>query len=342
MKAVGLTRYLPITDPESLRDMEFSKPEPEGRDLLIRIEAVSVNPIDTKIRGSKSSDHHELSPRVLGWDAAGVVEAIGSQAGFFHPGDEVYYAGSLTRPGTNSEYHLVDERLVAKKPASFDMAQAAAFPLTAITAFEALFTRMGISIEGESEGNSILIIGGAGGVGSLAIQMAKIAKLRVIATASRAESHAWCEKMGADEVIDHTKSIPDQLQRSDSPPVEYILNTSSTEQHWPAMCEVINPQGRICCLVDTAEVVNLNDLKRKSVTFSWEFMFTRSLYQTKDMIEQRKLLSQVARWGEAGMIHSTMTETRSPINAANLKLAHAKLESGHMIGKFVLTDWHSL
>jgi len=235
----------------------------------------------------------------------------------------------------------VDERLVAKKPASLTMAQAAALPLTAITAYEALFDRLGISQQGESEGKAILIIGGAGGVGSLAIQLAKIAKLHVIATASRPESQAWCRKMGADAVIDHANSIPDQLEQLHRPMVDYILNTSQTDQHWQAMCEAIKPQGRICGIVDTVESVDLNALKRKSATFAWEFMFTRSMYQTEDMIEQRKLLMRIAEWVDRQKIQSTLTETLSPINAANLRTAHAKIEAGHMIGKLVLTGWAS-
>jgi NADPH2:quinone reductase len=341
MKAVGLTRYLPITDPDALQDVDLPEPEPNERDLLVRVNAISVNPIDTKIRRSQNAGQQEPSPRVLGWDAAGVVEAVGSHVTFFQPGDEVFYAGSLNRPGANSEYHLVDERLVAKKPGAFNMAHAAALPLTALTAFEAFRHRMGISFEGESAGLTILVIGGAGGVGSIAIQLAKIAGLRVIATASRAESCSWCEKMGADEVIDHTQSIPEQLQQRNFPTVNYIFNTSNTDQHWPAMCEVIKPQGGICCIVDTTEAVDLNALKRKSVSFSWEFMFTRSMYQTPDMVEQHKLLTQISRWVEAGAIHSTLTETLSPIDAAHVRIAHARLESGHMIGKLVLTDWHS-
>jgi len=341
MKAIGLTRYLPITDPESLQDVDLPRPEPGERDLLVRVEAISVNPVDTKIRRSKGPDDHEALPRVLGWDAAGVVEAVGSKTTLFQPGNEVYYAGSITRAGANSEYHLVDERIVAKKPGSFDMAHAAALPLTAITAYEAFFGRMGISTEGESAGKTILIIGGAGGVGSIAIQIAKFVNLRVIATASRPESQAWCRKMGADEVIDHTESIPDQLQCLNGSMVDYIFNNSSTEQHWAAMSKVIKPLGRICCIVDTIKEVDLNALKEKSVAFAWEFMFTRPMYQTEDMIEQHKLLTQVACWVDAGMIQSTLTETLSPINAVNLRMAHAKLESGRMIGKLVLTGWPS-
>ena len=341
MKAVGCTYPLPITDSDSLQDRELLKPEPWGRDLLVRVEAVSVNPVDTKIRRSQAGEHQEGALRVLGWDVAGVVDSFGSAVNLFQAGDEVYYSGSLIRQGANSEYHLVDERLVAKKPVSLSMAQAAALPLTTITAYEALFDRMAISSDGGSEGKAILIIGGAGGVGSLAIQLAKIAKLHVIATASRHESQAWCRKMGADEVIDHSQSISDQLQQLHRPMVDYILNTSQIDQHWQAMCEAIKPQGRICGIVETAESVDLNALKQKSATFSWEFMFTRSMYQTEDMIEQHKLLSRIAEWVDRQKIQSTLTETLSPINAANLRTAHAKIEAGHMIGKLVLTGWAS-
>ena len=341
MKAVGLTRYLPITDPESLLDVELPKPEPYGRDLLVRIEAISVNPVDTKIRHSKGPDHHEALPQVLGWDAAGVVVATGNEVAMFQPGDAVYYSGSIGRPGCNSEYHLVDERIVGKKPAFWSMAQSAALPLTVITAYEALFDRMGIAKDGRAEGQVLLIIGGAGGVGSIAIQFAKLVNLLVIATASRAESKSWCRGMGADAVIDHSQSLLPQLQQLGYPLVDYILNTSHMEQHWTDMAEAIKPQGHICGIVDTPGPVDINALKRKSATFSWEFMFTRSMYQTDDMVEQHKLLTQVAHWVDSGMIQSTLTETLSPINAANLKTAHAKVESGRMIGKFVLTGWPS-
>ena len=339
MKAVGLIQYLSIDNPESLIDVELPRPEPEERDLLVRVEAISVNPVDTKMRRLKGPEEKEASPRVLGWDAAGVVEAIGSKVSLFQPGDQVYYAGSLTRPGANSEYHVVDERIVAKKPVSFSMAESAALPLTALTVCEGLFDRMGISVEGGSAGNTLLMIGGAGGVGSIGIQIAKLANLYVIATASRPESQRWCRKIGADEVIDHSRSIPDQLQQLNAPMVDYIFNTSSTEQHWAAMAKTIKPQGCICGIVDTTETVDLNAIKRKSVIFVWEFMFTRPMYYTDDMIQQHVFLTQVANWADAGKIQSTVTETLSPINAANLRIAHAKLESGCMIGKFVLAGW---
>ncbi len=341
MKAIGSTRPLPISDPASLQDFELQNPDPDKRDLLVRVEAISVNPVDTKIRRAPVSSDQEGTHRVLGWDVAGVVEAVGKQVTLFQVGDEVFYSGSLIRQGANSEYHLVDERLVAKKPASFSMAQAAALLLTAITAYEALFDRMAIPIQGDSSNKAILIIGGAGGVGSLAIQLAKIAKLHVIATASRPETQSWCRKMGADEVIDHTQTIPEQLEQVHRPTVEYILNTSQTDQHWEAMCRVIKPQGRICGIVDTSESVDLNALKSKSATFVWEFMFTRSMYQTDDMIQQHYLLTRIAEWVDSQQIQSTQTETLSPINANNLRIAHAKIETGQMIGKLVLTGWAS-
>ena len=339
MKAIARRRPLPIDHPDALQDIELPRPHPQGRDLLVKVAAVSVNPVDTKMRRLTGSLDQEDVLRVLGWDAAGVVEAIGAEVQLFQPGDEVYYAGSIVRPGCNSEWHVVDERIVGRKPATWNMAQSAALPLTVITAYEALVDRMGIALDGRYEGQSILIIGGAGGVGSIAIQLAKLGKLPVMATASRAESEAWCRTMGAHAVIDHTQLMPPQLAALGFPTVDYILNTSSTEQHWQAMSEAIKPQGRLCGIVDATEPVDLNALKRKSATFSWEFMFTRAMYQTEDMIRQHELLTQVADWIDHGQIQPTLTETLSPITAANLRLAHAKVESGRMIGKVVLAGW---
>ncbi len=339
MKAIVKTWPLPITDPGSLEDRDIPTPVPEEYDLLVRVKAVSVNPLDYKMRLAKVPDGQEPPPRVLGWDAAGVVEEVGRSVARFQPGDEVYYAGSLIRPGCQSEYHVVDERIVAKKPVSWSMEQAAALPLTAITAYEAFFDRMGIARDGSDAGNTVLIIGGAGGVGSIAIQLAKLVNLQVVATASRPDSQAWCRKMGADAVIDHAASIPEQLRQLNRPEVKFILNTSSTEEHWAAISDVIKPQGRICGIVDTKEPVDLNLLKRKSAAFAWEFMFTRPLYGTEDMIRHHELLMETAGWVDTGKIQPTLTETLSPITAANLRTAHAKLEAGHMIGKLVLTGW---
>jgi zinc-binding alcohol dehydrogenase family protein len=338
MKAIGVTRYLPITNPESLLDLNLPEPKPEGREILVRVHAVSVNPVDTKVRAPK--DTVESAPRVLGWDAAGVVEAVGPEATLFKAGDGVYYAGSIERPGCNSELHAVDERIVGSKPKSLDFAEAAALPLTALTAYEGLFERLGIDSSGRHAGASLLVIGGAGGVGSIATQLARLAGLQVIATASRDESRAFCERMGASHLIDHRKSLPEQIRALGLLHVDYILNTADTAGHWEAMAEVIRPLGRICSIVESKTPVDLTRLMRKSVSFSWELMFTRSLFKTEDMIRQHELLNEVAAWVDKGRLRSTMTERVSPINAANLRAAHEKLESGRMIGKLVLSGWN--
>ena len=335
MKAIGLTRYLPIADPQSLFDVELPRPEAAGHDLLVKIEAVAVNPVDTKVRAPK--DKVEPSPRVLGWDAAGTVVAVGPDVTLFKVGDPVFYAGSITRPGTNSEYHLVDERIAGHKPASLDFAHAAALPLTAITAWEALFDRLGVSEKGEHEGKSVLIIGGAGGVGSIGIQLAKVlAKLTVIATASRPESEAWVRKLGADHTIDHRGDIPAQLRTLGFESVDYILCFNDTDRHFKAMAEAIAPQGKICSIVENSGPLAVGDLKSKSATFVWEFMFTRAMYGTPDMVAQHKLLNEVARLIDAGRLQTTLGENLGAINAENLRRAHAMLEGGQTIGKLVL------
>ncbi len=337
MKAIGLYRYLPIEDKDSLQDITLPKPEASGHDLLVAVKAVSVNPVDTKIRAPK--DTTETEARVLGWDAAGEVVAIGSTVEHFAVGDQVYYAGDITRSGTNSEFHLVDERIVGRKPASLSYAEAAALPLTGITAWEALFDRLGVSPHGDDKGKSILIIGGAGGVGSIAIQLAsKVAKLTVIATASRDESRDWCLQLGADQVINHRNPVNKELLAENVPMVDYILCLNNTDQHWSAMAEAIKPQGRICSIVETSSV-DLDLLKSKSATFVWEFMFTRSMYQTPDMIEQQRLLNTLADLIDKDVIVTTVGKADQPINAENLRKAHAMLEQGNTIGKIVLVDW---
>jgi len=306
-------------------DIELPKPSPTGRDLLVKVEAVSVNPVDYKQRKAGSS-----TPRVLGWDAAGTVEAVGSEVTLFKPGDAVYYAGDVTRPGCDSEFHLVDERIVGRKPRSLDFAQAAAIPLTAITAWEAFFDRLKVQ-----SGRSMLIIGGAGGVGSIGIQLAKIAGLRVIATASRPASIAWVKELGADEVADHRKNLASEIGK----PVDYIACFNDLDQHWPAIGELIAPQGGIVSILGNQKPLAMDAVRAKSATLAWELMFTRPRFQTPDMIEQHKLLNQVADWLDAGKLRGTLKETLSPINAANLRKAHDKLESGTMIGKLVLKGW---
>ncbi|PAE15975.1 NADPH:quinone reductase [Virgibacillus sp. 7505] len=338
MKAVGLFKYLPIDDPESLIDAEIDKPIPTGKDLLVKVKAISVNPVDTKVRSPKDTTENQL--KVLGWDAAGIVEQVGQDCSMFKPGDEVFYAGSITRPGANSEYHLVDERIVGHKPDSLDFANAAALPLTAITAWEALFDRLGIDSDpSKNEGKNILIIGAAGGVGSIAIQLAKHAGLSIIATASRQESVDWVKKLGGDYVINHYEAFSPQLLHNGIKEVDFILCLNSTEKHWNNMAEAIAPQGKICSIVETDENLNLTLLKNKSATFVWEFMFTRSSYQTKDMVEQHHLLNELARLVDSGIIQTTVSEKIAPINAVNLRKAHTILESGRTVGKVVLEEF---
>jgi NADPH:quinone reductase len=309
----------------TFEELELPTPIPQGRDLLVKVEAISVNPVDYKQRKVASS-----TPRVLGWDAAGTVQAAGPQASLFKPGDAVYYAGDVTRPGANSELHLVDERIVGRKPQRLDFAQAAAIPLTAITAWEAFFDRMKVR-----SGGTILIIGGAGGVGSIGIQLAKVAGLTVIATASRPESVAWVKELGADEVVDHRKSLPSQVNGQ----VDYIANFNDLDTHWAAMGELIAPQGAMVAIVGNQKPLPMDAVRSKSATLCWELMFTRPRFQTPDMIEQHRLLNQVAEWLDAGKLRGTLKETLTPINAANLRKAHEKVESGTMIGKLVLKGW---
>ncbi|MUG85332.1 zinc-binding alcohol dehydrogenase family protein [Paenibacillus timonensis] len=338
MKAVGLTKYLPINDPDSLLDVEIEKPTPTGQDLLVRVHAISVNPVDVKVRGPKNRT--ESKPRVLGWDVAGVVEQTGPDCTLFKPGDEVYYAGSITRPGGNSEFHLVDERIVGLKPSTLDFAQAAALPLTSITAWEGLFHRLGLSsVEGANSGKKILIIGAAGGVGSIATQLAKYAGLTVIGTASRPESAAWAKELGADHILNHYEEFVPQLKALGFAIVDYIFCLNSTEKHWKNMADAIAPQGKICSIVETDERLDLTMLKDKSVTFVWELMFTRPMFGTADMIEQHKLLNELAGLVDRGIIRTTVAEKLTPIDAANLRKAHAMLEMGRSVGKVVLQDF---
>ncbi|HDR8860747.1 zinc-binding alcohol dehydrogenase family protein [Burkholderia territorii] len=338
MKAVGLTRYLPIDDPQALVDVELPQPVPGPRDLLVKVEAISVNPVDTKVRAPKPQV--EQTPRVLGWDAAGTVVAVGAEVTMFRPGDEVFYAGSITRAGANSEFHTVDERIAAIKPRSLDFAASAALPLTALTAWEALFDRLRVSPQGADAGKSVLIIGGAGGVGSIAIQLAKtLGKLRVIATASRPASAEWVRSLGADDVVDHFGDLPAQLRAIGHANVDYVLIFNDTDRHFPAAAEIIRPQGGICTIVENDKPIPVELLKAKSAAFHWEFMFTRAMFETPDMIEQHKILSEVARLVDGGTLRTTLGEQLGPINAANLRRAHQLLEAGRAIGKLVLSGF---
>lgn len=337
MKAIALTKYLPIEDPNSLMDMELEKPSPSGHDLLVAITAIAVNPVDTKVRAPK--DQVEATPKVLGWDASGVVEAVGPEVTLFKAGDEVYYAGDITRPGSNAEFQLVDERIVGSKPKSLDFAQAAAFPLTAITAYEAFFERLGIDVDGANSGETLLIIGGAGGVGSVGIQLAKIAGLNVIATASRPESSKWVTDLGADHVINHYEPLRPQVESLGMKFIDHIALFNNTDTHWDAVADLIRPQGKIVSIVENKNPLKQDVMKLKAATFVWEFMYTRSMYQTPDMIQQHHLLNRVARWIDEGRVRTTTGEVLTPINAANLRSAHKTLENGRTIGKIVLEGW---
>jgi NADPH:quinone reductase len=338
MKAIGLYQYLPIDNPDSLVEVEVPTPTPSGYDLLVRVHAVSVNPVDVQMRAPRAGT--ELTPHILGWDAAGVVEAVGPGMRLFKPGDEVYYAGSIDRPGCNSELHLVDERIVGPKPRTLDFEEAAALPLTTITAWEALFDRLGIAKDPTANaGRTLLIIGGAGGVGSIATQIAKhVAGLQVIATASRPHSAAWCRQQGAVAVVNHHEPLQEQLVAAGFTTVDYILCTNSVEQYVTSMAEIIAPQGKICTIVGSKDnqPLPMNHFMRKSVGFFYELMFTRPLFQTADMRAQNELLTEAARLIDAGVLMTTLTERVGPLTADNLRRAHARLESGTMIGKLVL------
>jgi len=340
MKAIGFYQYLPVDNPDCLIEVDLPDPAPSDRDLLVRVKAVSVNPVDTKVRMRQEGVLSD--PRIPGWDAAGVVEAVGSGVALFKEGDEVYYAGDITRPGCDSQFHLVDERIVGPKPASLSFEQAAAMPLTTITAWEALFDRL--DVEGsplpDDNRQTVLIIGGAGGVGSIAIQLAKQkAGLDVIATASREDSAAWCRKLGADEIINHHEPFAEQFKRIGASGVDYILCFNSTELHIQNMADVIRPQGKICTIVETkgSQPVNINLFQAKSVGFMWELMFTRPMFKTADMQAQHDLLTAAARMLDEGRLISTMTENYGTLTAANLRKAHGRIESGSMIGKLVLS-----
>ena len=325
MKAVAHTGK----DLSSLVDIDLPVPSPSGRDLLVKVEAISVNPVDYKQRQTGSP-----TPRVLGWDAAGTVAAVGDQVSLFSKGDPVYYAGDVTRPGCNSEFHLVDERIVGRKPKSLDFAQAAAIPLTAITAWESYFERLKVKHD-----RTLLIIGGAGGVGSIGIQIAKQAKLKVIATASRPETIAWVKQLGADHVVDHRKPMRPQIEALGLKFVDYIANFNDVDEHWAAMGDLIAPQGGIVLIVGNKNPLAVDAIRAKSAALCFELMFTRPRFKTADMIEQHNLLNHVADWLDAGKLRGTLQQMFSPINAANLRKAHAQLESGTTIGKLVLKGW---
>ena len=338
MKAVALTRYLPIDDPESLVDVELPRPVASAHDLLVRVEAVSVNPVDTKIRSPKPQV--EAQPKVLGYDAAGTVEAIGESVTGFKPGDRVYYAGDVTRAGSNAEYQLVDACLVGHAPQSLDLADAAALPLTAITVWELLFQRMPFDSEHGGEGKSLLVIAGAGGVGSIAIQLARRAGFTVIATASRPETIEWCRTMGAQHVINHREPLAPQLAALGFTQIDAAINLADTDRYWETLGELLAPQGHVGLIVEPSGMLKIGDpYKAKCIGIHWEMMFARPRFKTPDQAEQGRILERVAALFDAGELRGTRTETLTPVNAANLREAHRRLESGTSIGKLTLAGW---
>jgi NADPH2:quinone reductase len=331
MKAVGFKAPSPIDAPESLIDLDLPKPVPTGRDLLVAVRAVSVNPVDTKVRASRKPAEGQVE--VIGWDAAGIVEAVGPEATLFKVGDPVFYAGAIDRPGSNAQFQLVDERIVGKKPASLSFPEAAALPLTAITAWELLFDRLGAT---KDSTGALLVVGGAGGVGSILIQLARqLTRLPVIATASRPETRDGCLGLGAHHVIDHGGDLVSAVKATGAGPVGLVASLTNTTDHFPALVEILAPQGRLG-VIDDPKSLDALPLKWKSISLHWEMMFTRSLHQTADMVQQHHLLNAVADMVDAGRLKTTLTQVLTPINAANLKQAHAAVESGRMRGKIVL------
>lgn len=336
MKAIGYTKSLPITDDASLQDVDLPDPTPGPRDLLVEVKAISVNPVDVKVRMRAAPGPGE-GPKVLGYDASGIVRAVGDQVSHYAPGDEVFYAGAIDRPGTNSALHVVDERIVGHKPKSLSHGEAAAIPLTAITAWELLFDRLGIE-EGGDGGKALLVIGGAGGVGSILIQLArKLTDLTIIATASRDDTRAWVTKMGAHHIIDHHADMSAALKELGLAP-HYVVGLTHTDRHFPAIAEIIAPQGKFGLIDDPdPATIDMSLFKRKAISFHWEFMFTRSMFQTDDMIEQKKLLDRVAGMIDDGRLQTTANHDAGAFTVDNLKKAHALQESGRAIGKTTLT-----
>ncbi len=345
MKAIGFERHLPVDHAEAFRAFDLPVPEPGPHDLRVAVEAVSVNPVDTKVRAPRHADpdhpdnRAEPAPRVLGFDALGVVDAVGSAVTRFRPGDVVFYAGDIGRPGSNAEFQLVDEAIVGHAPRRIEPAAAAALPLTSLTAWETLFDRLGLDPDGGDAGIPILLINGAGGVGSMAIQLARAAGLKVIATASRPESRQWCLDLGADVVVDHFGDLPSQLREQGIHEIPAIACFNDLDRHFAAMAELVAPQGRLASIVGNRSPQPFAALRDKSVGFFWEYMFTRPRFDTADKHRQGEILDRVAVMVDEGPLVSTRTETLGPIDADNLREAHRRLEAGHVIGKLTLAGF---
>ncbi|MCK0536554.1 zinc-binding alcohol dehydrogenase family protein [Alcanivorax quisquiliarum] len=333
MKAVGYRQSLPIDDPAALEDVTLDTPAPGPRDLLVKVQAVAVNPVDTKIRLSAAPEQGGI--KILGWDAVGVVEAVGDAVTLFRPGDAVWYAGDVSRQGCNAEYQCVDERIVGRKPENLSAADAAAMPLTTVTAWELLFDRLGV-LPGRGQGKTLLVIGAGGGVGSVLVQLARqLTGLTVIGTASRDATRDWVLSLGAHKVIDHTRPLTEGLAQVGIEEVDYVASLTHTDAHVDEIVAALRPQGRLG-LIDDPMALDVRKFKRKSISLHWEFMYTRSLFQTDDQIRQHRILMKAADLVEQGVVRSTATEHYGAINAENLRRAHALMESHQARGKVVL------
>lgn len=337
IRAVGFYQHLPISDTNSLKDLIFPEPTVRAHDLLVKVEGVSVNPVDTGVR--KAGGTTKLTvPQIIGWDAVGTVIKTGHQVSLFAEGDRVWYAGDFTRPGSNSQYQAVDERIVGFAPTNLKNEAAAAVPLVGLTAYEALFEKLKIDPTIKNH-QTILIINGAGGVGSIAIQLAKLANLTVIATAAQDSAIQWVKQLGADYVVDHHQNLINQIRALNFQYVGYILNLNNLDAHWNEIAEIIKPDGQVATTTENHHLIDLQKLTKKRVTFSWEWMYSKSYYQTEDIISQHKILNKIAQLYENRKLQPINKINYASINAANLKKAHAAVETGHMIGKVVLTGW---
>ena len=336
MKSIIYHHSLPLTHADAFRIVETATPVPEPHDLLVSIQAVSVNPVDTKIRTGGVPVPDAIT--TLGWDASGIVKAVGTNVTLFKPGDEVFYAGTFTRQGANSELHLVDERLVGAKPKSLSFVKSAALPLTALTAWELLFDRFGIVPGKTTSKDILLIVGGAGGVGSMLIQIARrLTNMTVIATASRAESREWCLRLGAHHVVNHSQPLAKEVAALNISPITHIAALAHTNRHFSDLAEIIAPQGKIA-IIDDHDFLDAVPLKGKSVSLHWEMVFTRPLYQTEDMIAHHQILTEISFLVDTGVLQSTLTKELHPLDVENLKLAHTLVEQGNMLGKVVISS----
>lgn len=334
MHAIGYTRHLPLDDPQSLVQFDLAQPTPTGHDLLVEVAATAVNPVD--LVGFKRDAPDDGHPAILGWDAVGTVSAVGDAVTLFHPGDRVFYAGDFSRSGSDTDFQLVDERIVGHAPQTLSTAESAAMPLTALTAWEALFEQLGIDPHADNQGQTLLVINGAGGVGSVATQLAHWAGLNVIATASRPETIAWTKAHGADVTVNHRQDLVPQVRALGHQYVDYVLELSNLNQHWAEIVDLIKPSGKIVSITGSEVPIDLRALKQKRATFAWEWMFSKAWFQTADMVSQHHALDEISQLLDAGVLKSTLTKTLTPFTAENLRAALQLVASHRMMGKAVI------